>query len=134
MADFDVVEETKKAKAAGLEIYDEGSADLKDFIKEALQQARASFDKREAAMTQAAKEQADRDHQMALAKLAAENKKEETPAVAADIGKDLFKVGKFDPNKEDFETYIKGFEKMVNSRKLPEDQWSSVLRMHVERK
>ena len=157
MADFDVVEETKKAKAAGLEIYDEGSADLKDFIKETLQQARASFDKREQADReqraadreaakeqadreaakeqadrQAAKEQADRDHQMALAKLAAENKKEETPAVAADMGKDLFKVGKFDPNKEDFETYIKGFEKMVNSRKLPEDQWSSVLRMHVE--
>ena len=64
-----------------------------------------------------------------IAELEAQSKAKETPVMPT---KDLFKVGKFDPDKEDFETYIKGFELMVRSRKIEEDQWASVLRLHLE--
>ena len=82
------------------------------------------------------KTEQEHDHKMAeikakekIAELEAQSKAKETPVMPT---KDLFKVGKFDPDKEDFETYIKGFELMVRSRKIEEDQWASVLRLHLE--
>ena len=77
MADFNIAEETKKVKEAGLEMYEEGSAELKQFIKETVQKREQAALQKQQAEIQAAQQaalekQAERDHQLALQKQQAE--------------------------------------------------------------
>merc|ERR1711893_506148 len=70
----------------------------------------------------------DKRHNQRMAELAEESKR--TPAAAsasASASSSLFTLTDFNPDKEDFETYVKSFELIATNTSLPKALWAHCL-------
>ena len=112
------VAEIRELSAVGRELGLSGS-ELNSFVTDRCSEAeRRVREEREREEKQAIERQKERDHELRMAQLRAEQ--HERQAQQPDFGGLRLKIGKFDESVDKFDSYITKFELMMDSQKVPD--------------